>query len=171
MSTKGNAVKVDVAGFTQPPDNPLKSDLVWNGKRYIKDRRKRPTPMLSRYTFVGRRRTNRRSTDPQTNYYVDRPKMGLLITALLIIVCGGVDAYFTYRILYLGGAEINPIINYCLGRGWPFCIAVKLLLTGFGLTILVLHQNFYKMHRVVYSVGVFYMLLNTYQAVLIVIAS
>jgi adenylate cyclase len=44
-------------------------------RRTLGDRRKKPTPFLSRYTFFGRRRTLRRKIDQEKGGYLDRYKI------------------------------------------------------------------------------------------------
>ncbi len=135
--------------------------------RQPKDRRRRTTPMISSYLFIGSRRANRRLSDPQTNYYVDRPGKKLLISALLIILLGVFDVIFTYKLLIAGGSELNPLISFCLSLGWGYCISFKLMLTIVGLSILLLHQNFFRMQRIMGSVGAFYISLFSYQIFLL----
>ncbi len=139
------------------------SEAFWEKHRSGKDRRKRPTPMISRYLFVGRRRSNRRRCDREKGYYVDRPRQGLVSLALLIIFSGVLDAYFTYELFGQGAVEANPIINFCLDMGWGYCLAIKFVLTSLALLILVVHQNFFKMERLMGSICFYYALLVLYQ--------
>jgi hypothetical protein len=56
-------------------------------RRTISDRRKQPTPFVSRYTFVGgRRKTFRRKEDRKKHNYIDLYSSSLLITILVFLV-------------------------------------------------------------------------------------
>jgi hypothetical protein len=161
MNQHPNSGSADVLPASIPP--PIPAD-----RRRLKDRRRRPTPMISRYLFIGSRRVNRRWEDRQGGYYVDRPCRELITLALLIILLGVLDAILTLKLLRAGGVELNPLMNLCLSWGWGYCLLLKFALTGLGLFVLVLHQNFFRMQRIVSSVGVFYGLLIIYQAFLLI---
>lgn len=108
----------------------------------MQDRRRRPTPLFSRYSFVGgRRRTLRRYSDPPA-YYVDR--LGAPITAALLTVflLHVLDAAFTLGHVAQGGTELNPVMNYLIQRSDVLFVAVKLGLAGVGLVFLGAHKNF-----------------------------
>ena len=56
-------------------------------KRSITDRRKRPTPSLSRYTFFGgRRKIIRRQENKRKHNFVDLYSPSLLITLLVVLI-------------------------------------------------------------------------------------
>ena len=135
--------------------------------RRANDRRQRSTPMISRYLFVGRRWANRRQSDPQTEYYVDRPHKWLIVLVLFVVLLGTLDALFTFKLLIEGGTEMIPLINFYLDIGWGYCMFFKFVLTIVGLLVLLLHQNFFRMRRVIISMGIFYALLTAYQAFLL----
>lgn len=80
-------------------------------RRVLKDRRKKPTPILSRYTFWGRRKDFRRKSDKERGGYVDRYSPGILFFMTLIVGLNILDAIFTTMILDLGGYELNPIVR------------------------------------------------------------
>jgi hypothetical protein len=80
-------------------------------KRNLIDRRKRPTPALSRYTFFGRRRTLRRKVDQKKGGYVDRYDVGLFLLLILIAGLNVLDSVFSKTILNRGGWEVNPIVR------------------------------------------------------------
>jgi hypothetical protein len=52
--------------------------LKESDRRVLKDRRKKPTPAVSRYLFFGRRRMFRRKADQEKNGYLDYYKLSSL---------------------------------------------------------------------------------------------
>jgi hypothetical protein len=160
-----NSASVNLHDFCSPFSNDANVSIE---QRLVKDRRRRPTPMISRYLFIGSRRANRRLSDPQTRYYVDRPCLGLILIALAIIVLGGLDAFFTHELLKGSVIEWNPLMNFFLSLGWACCLFFKFVLTVAGLFVLLVHQNFFKMQRIMGSVSFLYILLIAYEVVLLI---
>ena len=80
-------------------------------KRTTIDGRKQPTPGLSRYTFLGRRKMIRRKSDSQRGGYIDRYSSTLFFFLVTIIGLNVLDALFTLMILDLKGWEANPVVN------------------------------------------------------------
>lgn len=113
----------------------------WDGRERV-DRRTRPTPWFSRYTLFGRRRRNRRATDPSHGYYVDRADgawLGALLTIVtLILLDGGLTLY----ILANGGSEVNPIMNWVYGAGWGWFLGVKVATAAIIFPFLSVHRFF-----------------------------
>ncbi len=106
------------------------------------DRRVRPTPPLSRYSFFGgRRRRNRREGDPQS-YYVDR--LGGVIWFFLssIFAFQILDALMTIAHVHRGGVELNPVMRALITRGDGIFLGVKLGAAATGLWFLGIHKNF-----------------------------
>lgn len=119
-------------------DGPTKGDR----RRAGADRRKRPTPMLSRYMFRGRRKTIRRSEDRNVHLYVDQYNLGLFLFILSILLLGVADAYLTlYHVNVHEAEELNPIMGFFLGISPTVFFHVKYILTSFCLLILCLHKN------------------------------
>ncbi len=111
--------------------------------RGITDRRKQPTPIVSKYTFSGgKRKIIRRAPDKQKYLFVDlySTRLLLIVIALLLLSCA--DAYFTLslinrEVIY----EANPIMASVLSYGMlPFNI-VKFAMTAFALIVLCLFKN------------------------------
>jgi hypothetical protein len=106
------------------------------------DRRRRPTPALSRYTFLGgRRRGPRRTADPQS-VYVDRLGWGVASALVVIFVFHVLDAMFTLAHIARGGAELNPVMDFFLKQSQGSFLAAKLSIAGLGLLFLGLHGRF-----------------------------
>ena len=109
-------------------------------QRRAPDRRRRPTPMLSRYLFWGRRRGGRRGGE-QTRIYVDRPGPGIIAAGAVVVALSIADAYVTLRILAEGGEEVNPLMRTVLALGHRPFVIVKVGLTVAGAAILCLHKS------------------------------
>lgn len=127
------------------------------------DRRQRPTPFLSRYTFWGRRKRNRRESDPQKNYYVDRIGGRYMAAIIVIFVLSVADSLFTVYHIEKGGVrEVNPLLNAFLFNNAYFLI-VKYILTLVGIIALCLHKFFTLVRELVIVLIVGYVILNIYQ--------
>lgn len=126
------------------------------------DRRKRPTPFLSRYTLWGRRKKHRRLTDPQKNYYVDRIQPKYLVLIILIFTLSVIDSIFTIHHLKYGYKEINPVLAAVVFNNLYF-IVVKYLLTIVGILALALHQFFLLVRELIILLIVLYIFLDVYQ--------
>lgn len=121
----------------QPKQDPTSSPAADGdiSSRTSSDRRQRPTPFLSRYTLWGRRRSNRRDSDPRSHYYVDRAS-GFYLTVLIIILAMILfDTTSTLYIISHGGSEANPLMAWALEQGTTWFILIKILpaLAGFML--------------------------------------
>src|SRR5262245_42621078 len=108
-------------------------------ERVRPDRRRRPTPMISRYLFRGRRRAPRRTGERES--YVDRPRWEIITGCALVVGLSIADAYVTIRILAEGGQEANPVMALALTLGNTPFVAVKTMVTFLGAAVLCLHQQ------------------------------
>ena len=142
---------------------PITDDEVTERKRV--DRRKRPTPFISRYTFWGRRKAHRRTEDPQANYYVDRVGGKYWVVILLIIVLSVMDSLFTLYHIKRGYREINPLLNAFLFHNYYF-LAVKYVLTVIGIISLALHKFFIFVRELIVLLIILYIALDIYQVIL-----
>lgn len=131
------------------------------------DRRKRPTPFLSKYTFVGRRRESRRG-DEKYNYYVDRLGGRVWVVILIIIILSISDSLFTLHFLKKGFREVNPLMNIAILIGKPAFIISKYIFTIIGILVLGLHKNFRFVRELMILIITFYVLLNTYHIWLLI---
>lgn len=112
------------------------------GLRRGSDRRRQPTPMLSRYAWFGGRRVAGRRRWERSNIYVDQHGPTLLSVVLALTALNFLDAYFTILFLSYGGQELNPVVDSLLTFGpWPFLLAKSL---GVGLCVgfLTVTKNF-----------------------------
>lgn len=106
------------------------------------DRRRRPTPPISRYAIFGGRRTKRRRIDDPSPYYVDRLGGLIWLALLLIFLFQVLDAHLTLAHLRRGGIELNPIMDYLISQGEGYFIGAKLGVSAIGLLFLGIHKNF-----------------------------
>lgn len=133
--------------------------------RTVPDRRKQPTPFISKYTFTrGQRKTLRREEDKKNYFFVDLYSTRLLITLLALLSLNLSDSYFTLTLIEENIAtEINPIMAFFLGYGnTPFILA-KFLITSIPLIILCLCKNSPVTKVLIVSVIVFYFLIIVYE--------
>ncbi len=130
------------------------------------DRRVRPTPMISRYTFLGGRRKQGRRTDEKEDVYVDVYSPKLVMLLLVFFSLTVIDSVSTLIYLGKGGQELNPIAQWMIDQGSTFFVVMKGVLSGVCLLFVMLHKNF-KPARTALGVGFsFYFLLGLYHLVL-----
>lgn len=120
------------------------------------DRRLMETPALSRFTFFGRRRKNRRQDDPDRNYYVDwaaGPYLWMLYAVIVLVVF---DATSTWLIIRQGIEEGNPLIAWLLNLGPSAFWAVKLGPLPLFLVLLAVKRFFVWARVLVWLVFIVY---------------
>jgi len=133
----------------------------------IKDRRKQPTPGLSRYTFLGRRRNFRRKPDQKRGGYTDCYSERLFFILILIVGLNILDSFFTLIILDRGGWEVNPIVRSVIELyGDGFCVW-KFFIISISLVFLCLHSNFGGVRSLIKVTGFIYFAVVLYQIFLI----
>ncbi len=139
-----------------------------NNRRIVTDRRRQPTPGLSRYTFFGRRRTIRRGPDRLKGGYVDRYSSKLLLVVVLIISLNVLDALFTMMVLELRGWELNPVVQAAITlHGDSFWIW-KFLIVSISLILLCLHSKFRLVKPILLGICVIYIAIVLYQITLLI---
>ncbi|MCX6356050.1 MAG: DUF5658 family protein [Candidatus Aureabacteria bacterium] len=138
-----------------------------DGFRAGVDRRKRPTPFLSRYTFVGRRRKHRRAADGLENYYADRLQSRSWLFLWIIVGLSTIDSIFSIYHLSRGYVEANPLLRLSLFFGTKSFILMKYLLTLAGVFIICLHQYFRYIYIIIAVIIAFYIFLDGYHLVLL----
>jgi len=98
--------------------------------------------MISRYTFFGRRRVNRRVSDPRVAYYVDWIEGPYLLTLVGVLVLILVDTVSTLYIISRGGGEANPIMRWMLNLGPLWFVLVKIGSALVAFLLLAVHRFF-----------------------------
>jgi hypothetical protein len=134
------------------------------------DRRRRPTPMLSRFTFTGGRRESGRRDGEGENIYVDVYSLRLVLLLLLFFTLTVIDSVSTLIYLGKGGRELNPIAQWMIDQGGIFFVLTKGVLSGMCLLFVMLHKTF-KPARVALGIGfAFYFALAAYHLILQILA-
>jgi hypothetical protein len=131
------------------------------------DRRHRPTPIVSRWTFRGGRRgTGGRRPGENERAFVDLypPRDAAILVAFLFLNL--LDAYFTLVYLQRGGEEANPVAVGLLHLGMESFIFLKGLGITAGAVFFCLLRNWRNARRGVLLVLFFYQLLFVYHLLL-----
>ncbi len=127
------------------------------------ERRQRPTPMVSRFTFLGGRRREYAGEEGYVDVYSHR-------SAVLVLLFFGLtvfDAMATvYYIDHVQGSEWNPIADWLLQQGRLVFVLGKGIPTALLLLFVMIHKNF-RYGRLALLIGFgFYLLLGIYHLVL-----
>ena len=110
-------------------------------RRFKPDRRARPTPFISRYWLIGRRRSGRRAGE-RINLYVDRYTTFEWLLVMGLIALTIADGILTLYQLSNGGVEANPIMALAYRGGSITFIAIKMGLTALCMFLLTIHIRF-----------------------------
>lgn len=135
-------------------------------RRDPKNRRRKPTPILSRYTFSGRRTGLRRKEDQERGGYVDRYNSTLLILVLAIIGLNVLDSLFTTMILDFGGWEVNPIVRSAIEAYGDHFWIWKFFLVSANVILLCLHSKFRHVPKIILTICGIYLGVVAYQVML-----
>lgn len=138
-----------------------------DNRRTFVDRRRSPTPAVSRYALRGGRRVAvRRDDDPQA-VYLDRLGTGTSAILLAVFAFHVLDAFFTLVHISRGGIELNPIMDLFLRISPAAFVAVKLSMAAAGLIFLGLHSRWPLVRRGIQALFVLYAGVVCYHLVLI----
>lgn len=118
------------------------NDLAAGQRRLATDRRRFPTPWLSRFTLRGQRRRIRRDEDLLRGRYVDRADGPYLKGILILVVLVALDTLSTLFIISRGGTEANPLMRSLLERGTPWFLLVKLAPLPIAFVLLSVARHF-----------------------------
>lgn len=130
--------------------------------RRAADRRSRSTPMISRFTILGGRRTGDRRSGGIASVYVDLYEPWLAAALVAIGALCAVDAVFTLLYLQKGGTEANPLMDRVIQWGPRSFILFKCGVTNLGLAVLCLHKNFRHVKSVIVALLFVYSALFVY---------
>jgi len=128
----------------------LKSDLQGETteqglveRRRGKDRRHRPTPMLSRQSFFrGRRFKARREEDRRGGYYVDRYGWWPFVLFMLIILLNALDGLLAFYTLRALEGVNNLPLRIIRDMGAETFILAAFALASVCTLFLFIHKNF-----------------------------
>ena len=140
-------------------------------KRRRPDQRSVPTRPLSRHSLRGRRKKARRQEE-DSNYYVDRYEPHYLILISLILILCILDAYFTLKIIDLGGKELNRFMLVFINTKPVAALVFKYLVTAVSIVFILIHKNFLVFGRLrvsslIYVFFSVYLTLIAYEAVVL----
>jgi hypothetical protein len=126
------------------------------------DRRGKPTPPISKYSFFGGQRKGVPFRDGGVRTYVDVYSLPVWAVLSIFLALNLLDAHFTLIYLQRGGAEGNPVAQSLLDMGAGTFITVKNLGIGLGAVLFCMLKNFPNGRRGVILVLFFYQLLFVY---------
>lgn len=153
--------KIDKLVTPQSPQS-----RVYNGP----ERRTRPTPALSAYSFWRGRRQAVRAEGSREGSFVDIYNPRLAILLLFFFFFTVVDSVSTLVYLEKGGREVNPVAQWMIDQGGDFFILTKGLISAACILFIMVHKNF-KYSRIAIIIGFsFYLALTIYHIILQIIA-
>ena len=104
-------------------------------RRAVRDRRRLSLRTFLRSGLTPRRRDGRR--DGEHEHLIDWHEPDLLFLALAILLLRVTDAFFTLTLMTRGAEEANPVLAYVLQHFPGYFAALKMVLTGGGVLVLV----------------------------------
>jgi len=124
--------------------NAMKNSVHLHNARIIADRRRQSTPLLSKQTiFGGRRSTIRREEDQGKYIFLDNYGLRLFITLLLLLILSISDAFLTLALVTTYSAtELNPIMAFYLEHGNIIFFLGKFLFTSSAVFIFCVFHHF-----------------------------
>ena len=129
----------------------------------LQERRKRPTPGLSRYTFFGRRKGFYKESDRYAGGYVDHYSSKLFIVMVAILGLNVLDVILTMVILEHRGFELNPVVRSAIevygDRFWVW----KYGIVSACLLLLCLHIKFRGVKQIIMLICFIYFTVVFYQ--------
>jgi Domain of unknown function (DUF5658) len=134
-------------------------------RRWLSDRRHRPTTLWSALCSQGRRTGFRRAGEGH-HAYVDGLAWRVVGLAVLVYGCSILDALLTLLYVQDGGGEANPVMQLTLAYGPTVFVALKLSLTGVAVWWLAAHQQWPLAARGLYGIALGYGAVLVYHLVL-----
>ena len=133
--------------------------------------RRRARPFRIFYGGIrGGRPFGRRARDAEGNYLAWHESPLLYATLATLLLCAA-DAILTLEILSRGGSELNWFMDILIRHDVELFAAVKMLISGASLVILVAHANFrvfrVRVEHLVYLTVPIYGLLIVYELFLL----
>jgi hypothetical protein len=139
-------------------------------RRIFRDRRKKPTSALSRFTLWGRRRTFRRKIDQQKGGYVDQYNALIFFFLISAVALNILDIFTTIMILDLGGWEVNPIARSAIEVYGDKVWVWKFVIFSGVVVFLCLHCKFRRAKLAIVSLNIYYIFVvffNAFQIILV----
>ena len=133
----------------------------------LQERRKRPTPGLSWYTFFGRRKGFSKEYDHEKRGYIDRYSPKLFVVIVIILGLNILDVILTMVILEHQGYELNPVVRSAINvygdRFWMW----KYGIVSACILLLCLHIKFKRVKTIIVATCSIYFVVVLYQIILI----
>jgi hypothetical protein len=139
-------------------------------RRILRDRRKKTTPALSRFTLWGRRRTFRRNIDQQKGGYVDHYDALIFFFLVSVVALNILDTFITIVILDLGGWEVNPIVRSAIEDYGDKFWVWKFIIVSASVVFLCLHCKFKRAKLTIVSLNIYYLFVVFFNAFQIIFA-
>jgi hypothetical protein len=131
------------------------------------ERRKRPTPGLSWYTFFGRRKGFSKDYDQEKGGYIDCYSPKLFVVLVIILGLNILDVILTMVILEHQGYELNPVVRSAIDvygdRFWVW----KYGIVSACLLLLCLHIRFKRVKTIIVATCFIYFVVVVYQIILV----
>ena len=139
-------------------------------ERRRKDRRKRPTPMISRYTFWGgRRHWARRATDRPGGYYVDRYGSAAFLLFTMVILFNALDGFLALYTMHVLDGVDNLLIRIIRNMGGETFILAAFVIGSLCALYLFLHKNFLVARLAIGAVILFQIVTISTQLIIILL--
>jgi hypothetical protein len=133
----------------------------------MEERRKGPTPGMSKYCLFGRRKGFTSDTHGGKGGYVDRYSQKLFIVLVGILVLNVLDVILTMVILDHQGVELNPLVRSAIEIYGNSFWVWKYGIVSVCLVLLCLHINFKGVKTIVLATFTLYVAVVIYQIFLI----
>lgn len=146
-----------------------KSEAELIERRRGEERRSRPTPMLSGYSFIrGKRRHVRRVSDRSAHVFVDRYSSWIFASCITLLILSLTDAYCTLLLIESKRCvEANPIMAFYLSLGDRTFITMKVFFTATGVCVFLLCKNYATASVALLSSIALYVLIIIYELYLL----
>ncbi len=144
------------------------STLPESDRRKLQDRREKPTPMLSGYTFFGRRQGFRRESDQRKGGYTDRYSLKLFLFVVSILCLNILDVFLTHTAVRQKGWKLNPMIRSIMGMSGERFWIWKFAIISVALIVLCLHIHFKPAKKIIVVLSSIYFLTILYRIFLLV---
>lgn len=128
----------------------------------VRDRRREPTPRVSRYSLVGGRRRGGRRGQEGDGSFVDLYGTKLWLLIFWVAAMNVADSYFTLVHLQAGGLEVNPVADRMLITGRTGFVLLKSGMIAVALVVLCVHKNFWLARVGLWTAAAVYTLLVIY---------
>lgn len=137
------------------------------------ERRKQTLGSIVYGAFNPRRSYNRRNEDDQV-FVIDLYDTGLFFLAVSIILMSVMDAFFTLKIIAMGGEELNLAMKVLLETDTYSFVLVKYWATALGVVMLIAMSRMrfmgvLRVRRILQGVFLMYATLMIYEVYLLVV--